>query len=69
MKEWKRGVLKTAKHFVDSNNLTEGMFNRVEVVVRTFDLCLTGSTYAVGMMPLHIELANAAGECVDELVR
>ena len=64
-----RGVLEAAKNYVDGNNLTEGMLNRVEAVIRAFDPCLACSTHAIGTMPLHIELINAEGNCVDELIR
>src|ERR1035438_8931608 len=38
-----RGVLQVARHFVHGNKLTEGMLNRVEAVIRTFDPCLSRS--------------------------
>jgi NAD-reducing hydrogenase large subunit len=64
-----RGVLEVAKHFVKADRLTEGMLNRVEAVIRTFDPCLSCSTHAIGKMPLHVQLLNPAGEVVDQLVR
>jgi NAD-reducing hydrogenase large subunit len=64
-----RGVLEVAKHFVKGDRLTEGMLNRVEAVIRTFDPCLSCSTHAVGKMPLHVQLMNPDGEVVDQLVR
>jgi NAD-reducing hydrogenase large subunit len=64
-----RGVLQVAQRFVDGNKLQEGMLNRVEAVVRTFDPCLSCSTHALGQMPLVIELVDAAGEVLDTLRR
>ena len=64
-----RGVKQVAKHFVDGNQLQEGMLNRVEAVIRAFDPCLSCSTHAIGQMPLRIELHNADGETVDQLER
>ncbi len=64
-----RGVLQVAQHFVKSDRLTEGMLNRVEAVIRTFDPCLSCSTHAVGQMPLHLELVNTSGEVLDEVRR
>jgi len=64
-----RGVKQVAQAFVDGNNLTEGMLNRVEAVIRSFDPCLSCSTHAFGQMPLHIELRAKTGEVLDELVR
>jgi NAD-reducing hydrogenase large subunit len=64
-----RGVKQVAEEFVDGNNLTESMLNRVEAVIRTFDPCLSCSTHAIGQMPLHIQLKAADGDLVDEIRR
>jgi len=64
-----RGVLQAAKHFVKGAQLAEGMLNRVEAVIRTFDPCLSCSTHALGQMPLRIELIGADGAVLDELRR
>ena len=64
-----RSVLQAAKHFVDGNNLREGMLNRVEAVIRAFDPCLSCSTHADGHLALHIQLIDSAGTVVDELKR
>jgi NAD-reducing hydrogenase large subunit len=64
-----RGVLQVAKHFVKGNQLAEGMLNRVEAVIRTFDPCLSCSTHAVGQMPLRIQLVGADGTVLNELRR
>lgn len=60
-----QGVLQTAKRFVDGNTLEEGMLNRVEAVIRTFDPCLSCSTHAIGQMPLYVELKSANGTVLD----
>lgn len=64
-----RAVLQVARHYVKGNQLTEGMLNRVEAVVRCFDPCLSCSTHAVGQMPLHLQLLAPDGEVVDEKYR
>lgn len=64
-----RGVLQVARHFVDGNQLQEGMLNRVEAVVRAFDPCLSCSTHAAGEMPLHVSLISPDGAVVDEIRR
>ncbi|MGD0914707.1 MAG: Ni/Fe hydrogenase subunit alpha, partial [Terracidiphilus sp.] len=63
------GVLQAAKHYVKDGKFTEGLLNRVEAVVRTFDPCLSCSTHAFGQMPLAISLVNPNGEVVDRVVR
>jgi NAD-reducing hydrogenase large subunit len=64
-----RSVKQVAQHYVKSNALQEGMLNRVEAVIRTYDPCLSCSTHAVGKMPLRIQLFNAEREIVDEITR
>ena len=64
-----RGVLQVARHYVDGNQLTEGMLNRVEAVIRSFDPCLSCSTHALGQMPLSIKLMARDGAVLDELRR
>jgi NAD-reducing hydrogenase large subunit len=60
-----RGVLQVARHFVHGNKLTEGMLNRVEAVIRTFDPCLSCSTHASGRVALEVELLSHEGELLD----
>jgi NAD-reducing hydrogenase large subunit len=64
-----QGVLQVAKRYVISQHLTEGMLNRVEAVIRTFDPCLSCSTHALGQMPLQIQLVGPDGTLLDELRR
>lgn len=64
-----RGVLQAAKRFVNGNQLSEGMLNRVEAVIRTYDPCLSCSTHAVGQMPLSIQLVDTCGKVLHELRR
>jgi NAD-reducing hydrogenase large subunit len=61
-----RGVLPVARRFINGTSLTEGMLNRVEAVIRTFDPCLSCSTHALGQMPLHIQLVGPDGAVLDE---
>lgn len=60
-----RGVKQVAQRFVKSQSLEEGMLNRVEAVIRTFDPCLSCSTHAVGQMQMRIELRSHTGELLD----
>jgi NAD-reducing hydrogenase large subunit len=64
-----RGVYEVARRYVRGASLSEGMLNRVEALIRSFDPCLSCSTHAVGQMPLHIQLVDQAGGVVDELKR
>jgi len=64
-----KGVLQAAKHYVKDGKFTEGILNRVEAVVRTFDPCLSCSTHAFGQMPLELTLVSTDGEILDKVVR
>jgi NAD-reducing hydrogenase large subunit len=64
-----RGILQAAKHFVKGKQLSDGMLNRVEAVIRTFDPCLSCSTHAVGQMPLLIQLIGGDGTVLDQARR
>lgn len=64
-----RGVLQVARRYIDSDHLTEGMLNRVEAVIRTFDPCLSCSTHAQNQLALHVELRGPQGELLDEARR
>jgi NAD-reducing hydrogenase large subunit len=64
-----RGVLQVAQHFIRDGHVTDGMLNRLEAVIRAFDPCLSCSTHALGEMPLHVQVFNAAGGITDERIR
>jgi NAD-reducing hydrogenase large subunit len=60
-----RGVLQVARHFIHGQQIPEGMLNRVEAVIRTFDPCLSCSTHADGRLALEVELRGHEGELLD----
>ncbi len=62
-----KGVYQVARYFVHGDKIEEGMLNRVEAVIRTFDPCLSCSTHAFGKMPMSIELLSPDGELLDEV--
>jgi NAD-reducing hydrogenase large subunit len=64
-----RSILQVAKQFVKGNELTHGMLNRVEAVIRAYDPCLSCSTHAFGEMPLCIQLVDGNGNLKDEVFR
>lgn len=64
-----RGVTQVARQYVKSDQLTEGMLNRVEAIVRAFDPCLSCSTHALGRMPLRLQLLDPQGRILDEIAR
>jgi NAD-reducing hydrogenase large subunit len=64
-----KGVLQVAQRYVKADKLAEGMLNRVEAVIRTFDPCLSCATHAFGQMPLVIELLAPDGSILDQVRR
>ncbi|MBZ5539961.1 MAG: Ni/Fe hydrogenase subunit alpha [Acidobacteriia bacterium] len=64
-----RGILQVARQYVRGDKLTEGMLNRVEAVIRTFDPCLSCSTHAAGAMPLVVRLVGPDGALLQEVRR
>ena len=64
-----KSVELVAKAFVDGNNLTEGMLNRVEAAIRCYDPCLSCSTHALGQMPLLVDIIDAQGDLLKSYRR
>ena len=63
------GILQAARHYLTGTTLREGLLNRIEAVIRTFDPCLSCSTHAVGSMPLVVELVGPDGNVLEHLGR
>jgi len=66
---YNKAVTQVAQKYVKAETLTEGMLNRVESVIRSFDPCLSCATHMVGQMPLDVQLFNAEGKLVDRKTR
>lgn len=64
-----RSVKQVAHRYVIGDRLTEGMLNRVEAVIRTFDPCLSCSTHAQNELALRVQLVGPGGELLDEAIR
>ncbi|HUB66905.1 MAG TPA: Ni/Fe hydrogenase subunit alpha [Candidatus Methylacidiphilales bacterium] len=64
-----QSVKQVAQYYVKGDRLQEGMLNRVEAVIRSYDPCLSCSTHALGKMPLHIQLLGTGGAVLDEVKR
>jgi NAD-reducing hydrogenase large subunit len=64
-----RTVTQIAKRYVTGKDVPEGILNRLEAGIRTFDPCLSCSTHAAGRMPLVVEVIAPDGEVVATLRR
>lgn len=62
-------VRQTAENFLRGQKVTEGLLNRVEMVIRAYDPCLSCATHAVGQMALIVELHDPDGNVIDRMVR
>jgi NAD-reducing hydrogenase large subunit len=62
-----RGVNYVAKaNFTGQKEITEGMMNRVEMVIRAYDPCLSCATHALGKMPMEVTLLDSNSEILDQ---
>jgi NAD-reducing hydrogenase large subunit len=62
-------VRSVAREYLDGEELTEGLLNRIEVAIRAFDPCLSCATHALGKMPLDVVLQKADGQLADHVIR
>jgi len=58
-----------AKTYINGNEVTEGLLNRVEAAIRAHDPCLSCSTHAVGQMPMVVEVKDPQGNLIKTLRR
>lgn len=62
-------VRSVANHYLDGQEITEGLLNHLEVAVRAYDPCLSCATHAMGKMPLQITLLDSTGNKIDQLTK
>ena len=58
-----------ARRYLDGREISEGLLNHIEVVIRAFDPCLSCATHALGKMPLVVELRSLDGALIDSRTR
>jgi F420-non-reducing hydrogenase large subunit len=64
-----RGVLQASQKLIHGDNVSEGTLNRIEMVVRAYDPCVSCATHAVGRMPLLLTVMDSEGIIVREVKR
>jgi NAD-reducing hydrogenase large subunit len=62
-------VRAVARQYLDGNELTEGLLNRIEVAIRAYDPCLSCATHALGRMPLDVTLLRCDGTLLDSVLK
>lgn len=56
-----RGLVQVAKRYLEGREVNEGMLNRMEGLIRSFDPCLSCATHADGSIPLIVDFVKADG--------
>jgi len=64
-----RGLVQVARKYLSGHEVTEGMLNRMEGLIRSFDPCLSCATHADGRMALEVEVLHADGTRASHAVR
>ncbi|MBI5919745.1 MAG: Ni/Fe hydrogenase subunit alpha [Nitrosomonadales bacterium] len=64
-----KAICRVAQDYLDGQEISEGLLNRIEIVIRAFDPCLSCATHAIGKMPLQVELLDAQGARLSSLSR
>jgi NAD-reducing hydrogenase large subunit len=64
-----RGLAQVAKRYLSGHEVTEGMLNRVEGLIRSYDPCLSCATHADGSMALVVDVLNADGSLERRITR
>jgi NAD-reducing hydrogenase large subunit len=64
-----RAVQGVANDYLSGNEITEGLLNHVEVVIRAYDPCLSCATHALGQMPLVVELYDCENNLIDRKIK
>jgi F420-non-reducing hydrogenase large subunit len=64
-----RGVLQASQKLIHGDNVSEGTLNRIEMVVRAYDPCVSCATHAIGRMPIMLTVIDSEGKIVREVTR
>jgi NAD-reducing hydrogenase large subunit len=56
-----RGLKQVADTYLSGHQITEGLLNRMEGLIRSFDPCLSCATHANGAMALEVDVLDADG--------
>lgn len=64
-----RGVFEAAKKYIHGDNADEATLNKIEMVVRAYDPCVSCATHAIGRMPIILSLFDSEGKIIKEVKR
>jgi F420-non-reducing hydrogenase large subunit len=61
------GVRETAKQMIHGEEVSEGLKNRLEMIVRAYDPCLSCATHAIdGSSPLAVDIYDSEGQLLKK---
>jgi F420-non-reducing hydrogenase large subunit len=61
------GVRETAKKMIHGDEISEGLKNQLEMIVRAYDPCLSCATHAIdGSSPLEVEIYDLEGNLISK---
>jgi F420-non-reducing hydrogenase large subunit len=61
-----RSVEAVARPLVRDGKLSEAAANRIEMVIRAYDPCLSCATHAIGKMPMRFEVVRSGAGSGEE---
>ena len=64
-----RGLKQVADAYISGHEVTEGMLNRMEGLIRSFDPCLSCATHADGAMDLLVDIVDREGKLQQRIAR
>ncbi len=64
-----RGVFEASKTLLKGGSPDEATLNKVEMVVRAYDPCVSCATHAIGRMPISLKIIDCEGNIVREVQR
>jgi NAD-reducing hydrogenase large subunit len=62
-----RGLKQVADRYLSGHEVTEGLLNRMEGLVRSFDPCLSCATHADGSLALIVDLLDSEGNLIQQV--
>ena len=61
------GVRETAKKMIHGDQISEGLKNQLEMIIRAYDPCLSCATHAIdGSSPLEVEIYDLEGKLISK---
>lgn len=61
-------VKQTAQQLIKEGKYDQGMLNKIEMTIRSYDPCLSCGTHILGQMATRLDIFDANGKVIDTLV-